>query len=85
MNNSITPFDCWLNRTNGGQDLERDLVYCKNCNALFYDKLGNGICDNCNENRCEIKGCGRFTDGKSPLCDGCKKDLDPVDQVCVGY
>ena len=85
MNNSITPFDCWLNRTNGGQNLERDLSTCDHCNALFYDKSGNGICDDCNDCRCEMDGCNRFTNGKSPLCDGCLKDLDPVDLIHMGY
>jgi len=84
MTNSITPYDCWLNRTNGGRDLERDLSRCKNCNELFYDKSGNVICDECNENCCEE--CGDFTDGYfEPLCEGCRDAIDPVNQICMGY
>ena len=82
MTYPISPYDCWLNRTNGGQDLEKDLTVCDYCNVLFYDKTGNRICDDCDECRCVQ--CGKITDDYfEPLCDGCKKDLDPVDLICT--
>ena len=84
MTYSITPYDCWLNRTNGGQDLEKDLTVCDHCRVLFYDKTGNGICDECDECRCEL--CGDFTDDYfEPLCEGCKDVYDPVDLIYMGY
>ena len=84
MTKSITPYDCWLNRTNGGQDLKKDLTVCDYCKTRFYDKSGNGICDECNENRCGE--CGAFTsDYWESLCDGCKDVYDPVDLIYMGY
>jgi hypothetical protein len=81
---AIVPYDFYMMRTNGGQCPEKmdNPKICIWCGCEFDDKKGYEVCPDCFE-PCEL--CGEPREPGDVICEGCRKENDPIELKAMGY